>query len=163
MDSRPEVSWRCDHERSNHRSRRDRLPVRTGIDGARDGIDRLRDAGVDVAFVTNSATKSRRKCLERLESIGIDADESEILTSATVTASYVAKSSPTRRRWPSANPRCSTSCHGPASRSPTIRPTATYSWSEKTDRSISRRSRGVFTHSSTARRSSGRTGPKEPD
>ncbi|MWV40391.1 HAD-IIA family hydrolase [Natrialba sp. INN-245] len=67
---------------------------RTGIDGARDGIDRLRDAGVDVAFVTNSATKSRRKCLERLESIGIDADESEILTSATVTASYVAREFP---------------------------------------------------------------------
>ncbi|MEY7851205.1 HAD-IIA family hydrolase [Natrarchaeobius sp. A-rgal3] len=67
---------------------------KTAIPGARDGIERLRDAGVDVAFVTNSATKSRTQCLERLESIGIDAEESEILTSATVTASYVASEYP---------------------------------------------------------------------
>ncbi|WP_255171379.1 HAD-IIA family hydrolase [Natrononativus amylolyticus] len=67
----------------------------TAIPGAREGIELLRDAGVDVAFVTNSSTKPRTLCLERLESIGIDADESEILTSAAVTASYVATEYPT--------------------------------------------------------------------
>lgn len=66
----------------------------TAIPGAREGIELLRDAGVDVAFVTNSSTKSRTVCRERLESIGIEADESDILTSAAVAASYVAEEFP---------------------------------------------------------------------
>lgn len=66
----------------------------TVIPGACEGIEHLRDAGVDIAFVTNSSTKPRELCLERLESLGIDADESEILTAAAVTASYVADEYP---------------------------------------------------------------------
>lgn len=67
----------------------------TAIPGARAGIELLRDAGIDVAFVTNSATKSRAVCRNRLESIGIPADESDVLTSAGVAASYVAEEYPT--------------------------------------------------------------------
>jgi len=62
---------------------------RTVVPGARDGIKRLRDAGLDVAFVTNSATKTREECQNRLASMGIDADVSDIFTSASVTATYV--------------------------------------------------------------------------
>lgn len=61
----------------------------TVIPGAPEGIEFLRDAGVDIAFVTNSSTKSREKCRDRLGSLGIEADVSEILTSASVTATYV--------------------------------------------------------------------------
>lgn len=66
----------------------------TAVPGARAGIELLRDAGIDVAFVTNSSTKSRTVCLERLESIGIEADEADVLTSAAVAASYVAEEYP---------------------------------------------------------------------
>ena len=61
----------------------------TVIPGAPEGIDYLREAGLDIAFVTNSATKSREQCRDRLASLGVDAAVSEILTSASVTASYV--------------------------------------------------------------------------
>ncbi len=61
----------------------------TVIPGAPEGIEYLRDAGFNIAFVTNSSTKSRETCRDRLASLGIDADESDILTSASVTASYV--------------------------------------------------------------------------
>ncbi len=61
----------------------------TVIPGAPKGVEILRDAGVDVAFVTNSSTKTRETCRDRLASLGINATVSEILTSASVTASYV--------------------------------------------------------------------------
>jgi len=61
----------------------------TVIPGAPAGIEYLRDAGLDVAFVTNSSTKSRQACRERLASLGIETTVSEILTSASVTATYV--------------------------------------------------------------------------
>ncbi len=66
----------------------------TVIPGAPEGIKYLRDAGLNVAFVTNSSTKSRRECQDRLASLGIDAAVSEILTSASVTASYVTTAYP---------------------------------------------------------------------
>ncbi len=67
----------------------------TAIPGARDGIELLRDAGIDIVFVTNSSTKSRAECRDRLASIGIEAAVSEILTSASVTATHVTTTYPT--------------------------------------------------------------------
>lgn len=61
----------------------------TVVPGARDGIDQLRAAGVDIVFVTNSSTKTRAECRDRLASLGIEAAVSDILTSASVTATYV--------------------------------------------------------------------------
>lgn len=61
----------------------------TVIPGAKKGIEFLRDVGTDIVFVTNSSTKSREKCRDRLVSLGIETDVSEILTSASVTATYV--------------------------------------------------------------------------
>lgn len=67
----------------------------TVIPGAREGIDQLRDAGFDIAFVTNSSTKTREKCQKRLAELGIEASVEEILTSASVTATYVTDEYPT--------------------------------------------------------------------
>ncbi len=67
----------------------------TVIPGAPEGIEYLRDAGLNIAFVTNSSTKSREKCRDRLASLGIESDVSEILTSASVTAAYVTDEYPT--------------------------------------------------------------------
>jgi len=67
----------------------------TVIPGAREGIEGLRERGVDIVFVTNSSTKTRETCQERLSSLGIEADVSEILTSASVTAAYVTREYPT--------------------------------------------------------------------
>ena len=65
------------------------------IPGAREGIERLRDAGVDIVFVTNSSTKTRETCHTRLASLGIEAAVDDILTSASVTATYVRREYPT--------------------------------------------------------------------
>ncbi|WP_253737544.1 HAD-IIA family hydrolase [Halohasta salina] len=67
----------------------------TVIPGAREGIELLRDAGVDIVFVTNSSTKTRETCQERLASLGIEASVDDILTSASVTATYVSREYPT--------------------------------------------------------------------
>lgn len=66
----------------------------TVIPGAREGIKSLREAGVNIVFVTNASTKTREECRDRLASLGIEAAVSDILTSASVTATYVAKEYP---------------------------------------------------------------------
>ena len=68
---------------------------RTVIPGAREGIESLRTAGIDIVFVTNSSTKTREECRDRLASLGIEAAVEEILTSASVTAMYVQTEYPT--------------------------------------------------------------------
>jgi len=68
---------------------------RTVIPGAREGIERLRDRGLDVVFVTNSSTKTRETCRDRLASLGIEAAVDDILTSASVTAAHVTREYPT--------------------------------------------------------------------
>jgi len=67
----------------------------TVIPGAREGIEGLRQRGVDIVFVTNASTKTRETCQERLSSLGIEASVSEVLTSASVTAAYVTREYPT--------------------------------------------------------------------
>ena len=67
----------------------------TAIPGAREGIESLRDGGVDIVFVTNSSTKTRETCRDRLTSLGIETAVDDILTSASVTAAYVTQEYPT--------------------------------------------------------------------
>lgn len=67
----------------------------TAVPGAREGIERLRAAGVDIAFVTNSSTKTRETVRDRLASLGIEAAVDDIVTSASVTATYVGREYPT--------------------------------------------------------------------
>lgn len=64
------------------------------VPGAREGITMLRKAGVDVAFVSNTATKSRETCLKRLTGLGIDATRRDVITSASVTARHVSENYP---------------------------------------------------------------------
>jgi len=66
----------------------------TVIPGAREGIEFLRNSGFNIAFVTNSSTKTREECQKRLSSLGIEASVDEILTSASVTATYVTREYP---------------------------------------------------------------------
>lgn len=66
----------------------------TPVTGAIDGIATLRDAGVDVVFVSNTSSKSREECRERLRRIGVETDQDSIVTSASVTASHVVDAYP---------------------------------------------------------------------
>lgn len=56
-----------------------------------EAIAALREHGVDVVFASNTSTKSRETCRDRLRNIGVEADIEDILTSASVTASHVAE------------------------------------------------------------------------
>lgn len=67
------------------------------VTGERDGLESLRTAGIDIGFVTNSSTKTREECRDRLAALDIEAAVEEILTSASVTATYVQTEYPTRR------------------------------------------------------------------
>lgn len=52
------------------------------IDGAREAVDRLRDAGKELRFVTNTTAHSRASTLAKLHDFGIELDEAELVTPA---------------------------------------------------------------------------------
>ena len=52
------------------------------LPGALDGIDRLREAGLPIRFLTNSTRSPKRRILERLKRMGLHCEESELLTPA---------------------------------------------------------------------------------
>ncbi|KAG0419737.1 hypothetical protein HPB47_003909 [Ixodes persulcatus] len=59
------------------------------IPGAIEALQRLRDAGLKIRFVTNT-TKESRKCLhKRLACLGFNIDENEMFSSLTAARSYV--------------------------------------------------------------------------
>lgn len=64
------------------------------INGAVDGIERLRTAGVNLVFLTNNPIKRRMRYRERLATVGVDADLESVLTSATISATYLATTHP---------------------------------------------------------------------
>lgn len=64
------------------------------VNGAVEGISRLRSAGIDVMFVSNTSSKSRETCLDRLDDAGIEASPDDVVTGASVTAAYVSESFP---------------------------------------------------------------------
>jgi len=66
------------------------------LPGAREGLESLRDAGVSVAFVTNSASVRPAAVADRLAAEGLPFEGSVVVTAASATAAYVAD------RWPGA-------------------------------------------------------------
>ncbi len=61
------------------------------IPGANDVVKRFRDCGKKVYFTTNNSTKTRRQIYERLDKMGVDVSEEEVLTSGYLAAQYAKK------------------------------------------------------------------------
>ncbi|KAB1197902.1 MULTISPECIES: HAD-IIA family hydrolase [Haloferax] len=69
------------------------------LPGASEGIDALRDAGVRVLFVSNNPTRTRSAYVEKLTNLGIEVTVEDIITSAWVTATYLATEHPEKRAF----------------------------------------------------------------
>ena len=61
----------------------------TAIPGALEGIDTLREQGLDVLFCSNNASRSRETYVEHLGEFGIDATADAICSAGTVSTSYL--------------------------------------------------------------------------
>lgn len=61
------------------------------IAGSAEAVERLRDAGKGIAFVTNNSSRTPEEVAERLASVGIRADPREVVTSALATATLLAR------------------------------------------------------------------------
>lgn len=59
------------------------------VEGAREGLDALRDAGVRTVFVSNNPTVTSQGLVRRLGRTGVETDGGSAVTSATLTARYV--------------------------------------------------------------------------
>jgi 4-nitrophenyl phosphatase len=66
----------------------------TVLDGAREALAALRERGLGVLFVTNNPTRSPAGYVEKLADLGIEADEREVISAGTVTATYLAEHHP---------------------------------------------------------------------
>jgi glycerol 3-phosphatase-2 len=62
----------------------------TAVDGAAEHIDRVREAGCHVAFVTNNASRTPDKVAEKLEGVGVTASAGDVVTSAQAAARVLA-------------------------------------------------------------------------
>ena len=58
----------------------------TVVDGAAEHIDRVREAGCHVAFVTNNASRTPEKVAAKLEGVGVSAAAGDVVTSAQAAA-----------------------------------------------------------------------------
>lgn len=58
---------------------------------AASAVDRLRSLGKAIAFVTNNSGRTPERVAERLRAVGVDADPSEVETSALATASVLSE------------------------------------------------------------------------
>jgi len=61
------------------------------LPGAKEFIDWVNDSHLRYIFVTNNSTKTPKKIVKKLSSLGIRVEEDKIVTSAIVTASYLAE------------------------------------------------------------------------
>ena len=68
------------------------------VDGAVDALDRVRAAGMKVAFVTNNAARTPETIAEHLRDLGIRAGADDVVTSAQAAARLVARRVPARSR-----------------------------------------------------------------
>lgn len=59
------------------------------IPGSCEAVERLRAAGVGVAFATNNATRTPEQAADKLRSMGFEVDRNEIVTSAVAAADLV--------------------------------------------------------------------------
>ncbi|MWG36159.1 HAD-IIA family hydrolase [Halomarina oriensis] len=66
----------------------------TLVEGARAGIDALRDHGVDPLFVTNNPTRSPAAYARRLGEMGLDVSADRVLSAGSVTAQFLAERHP---------------------------------------------------------------------
>ena len=63
---------------------------KTPIEGAAEALEKLREMGYKLLFLTNNSTKTRLEYSKKLASMGIKADPEEILTSGVIAARYLA-------------------------------------------------------------------------
>lgn len=61
------------------------------IPGAIEAVERLRSAGLAVAFVSNNPIRTREAYRDRLASVGFSLDAEELITAGTVTAQHLAR------------------------------------------------------------------------
>ena len=61
------------------------------IDGVAERIERVRDAGRHVAFVTNNASRTPDKVAEKLVGVGVEASATDVVTSAQAVARLLAE------------------------------------------------------------------------
>ncbi len=66
----------------------------TPIPGAAKALDKIREAGYPVSFITNNATRSRAQLQKRLKKMGMKAQVDEIMTSAYAAACFLKKMKP---------------------------------------------------------------------
>ena len=64
------------------------------IDGVNSALDFLRENNVETFFLTNYACRKRRNYSEKLEKMGLEISESEIVTSGWLTAKYLTQEFP---------------------------------------------------------------------
>ena len=64
---------------------------RDPVPGAPAAIERLRERGLTLLFLSNNPTKSREAYVERLGQMGIRVESSEVLSAGTVTTRYLAE------------------------------------------------------------------------
>ena len=64
------------------------------LPGADDGVASLRDDGANVLFVSNKPIERRQRYCEKLNRLGVPCESVDVVTSATVTADYLAKCHP---------------------------------------------------------------------
>lgn len=69
------------------------------IPGAASGVRALREAGVDVLFVSNKAIGRPAAYREKLRSFGVPCGDGDVVTSASVTAEYLRRHHPDRRAF----------------------------------------------------------------
>jgi arabinose operon protein AraL len=61
------------------------------LPGADDAISTLRERGVSVLFVSNKAIERREQYAEKLDRLGVPCESADVITSATVTADFLAR------------------------------------------------------------------------
>ncbi len=66
----------------------------TPIPGAAKALDKIREAGYPVSFITNNATRSRAQLHARMRKMGMKAQVDEIMTSAYAAACFLKKMKP---------------------------------------------------------------------
>lgn len=61
------------------------------IDGAAATLDRLRDSGIAVRFITNTTTRPRAAVVERMRGMGFDLEADEVFSPAVAACRYLAE------------------------------------------------------------------------
>ncbi len=72
---------------------------RQAIEGAAEAIESIRAMGKKMVFLSNRGNYSRKMCRMKLEAMGIEASEREIVLTSTVTAEYLINTDPACKAW----------------------------------------------------------------